>query len=209
MRLAHCSYQVRCIHMHDTYRVHFIVYFKTIYMYPCFRYGVKNLISTLVSVGLVVHWRYISSSQFCNDAYTDTDNNTSSLNSSPYVRDDALKSSTHPPFASGVRGCETCTHVQQTSEAVPKTSSPAPNTAPAIATTPNTTTPALVSAAAGSTCCCNSCEQILYNHIPLLESFRFSLEDDYLTSDLAEAPYYKWLFLVVHWKHPLPPHPVS
>lgn len=144
-------------------------------MFICFfRYGVKNLIRTLVSVGLVVHWRYISNSQFCNDAYTDTDTVDSSSDSS--TPPDHISTSSEGS-AVRVRGCEACArHIQQRQSKTNDTSQHSPT-------------------------CCDSCEQILYNHVPLLDSFRCTVEDDYLTSDLAEAPYYKWLFLIIHWQH--------
>ena len=126
------------------------------------------MIGNLLSVGLIVHWRYIASSQFCNDAYKATGD-------SHGVDDVDELSSLNNSGLFNVTGCKECEKVS----------------------------------AAGESTGCQSCESILYNQIPLLETFRFVAEDDYLTSDLAEAPYYKWLFMVIHWKHPDEMSPVS
>lgn len=127
----------------------------------------KNLISTLLSVGLVVHWRYVCSSLFCNDAYTDSEQENGHASYKEVV------SCANGESEFNVRGCDACAHLHACGKEAETVG-----------------------------LCCNACEDIAYNTAPLLESFRYTAEDDYLTGDLAEAPYYKWLFLVVHWQHP-------
>ena len=124
----------------------------------------KNLIDALLSVGLVVHWRYISSSTFSNDAYTTTDG----IHGGDSI--DAIPCSQSPQRQFNVAGCEACSRLQ--------------------------------AQAGADNSSCQSCEGIVYNQIPLLEAFRFVAADDYLTSDLAEAPCYKWLFMIIHWSLP-------
>jgi hypothetical protein len=168
------------------YIIYLFIYIKILFVYLFLRYGVKSLISTLLSVGLVVHWRYISNSLFCNGAYT----NTEQVNSDHKSKDEKeevenLNSSNKNHYS--VRGCEACARLHAEQGGGDRT--------PASDKDDNKqhTTPPLL--------CCASCEHILYNQVPLLDTFRCTAEDDYLTSDLAEAPYYKWMFLIIHWKH--------
>lgn len=133
------------------------------------RYGVKNLISTILSAGLVVHWRYISSSKFCNNAYSDSDQ---------AQGEGDLFGDFKSQQEFNVAGCEECVQLREGDSDASGESSRAPT-------------------------CCRSCEGILYNQTALLDTFRYTAEDDYLTNDLAEAPYYKWLFMIIHWKHPV------
>ena len=114
----------------------------------------KNLVKELTSVGLVVHWRYVSNSEFCNEAYEDA---MLSGKSNEKGNSTLLNS-----FCS-------CGTVQSKS--------------------------------VHTTCgCCSSCREIFHNQTPLADAFGFTAEDDYLTEGLEEAPYYKWMFLIIHGK---------
>jgi hypothetical protein len=147
------------------------------------RYGVKNLISSLLSVGLVVHWRFISNSQFRNNAYTDTPD-------SDPTEDVIANHDSNRQF--NVSGCTACAQLLED-----------------IATAPDSSCSGSCSYSSSSSnsdserhprSYCESCESIMYNHIRLFDTFRHTACDDYLTSELAEAPYYKWMFMIIHWQ---------
>jgi hypothetical protein len=139
-------------------------------------------------VGLVVHWRFISSSQFCNDAYTDTELSPSSSDGNS----DGNAAVTSDELFN-VSGCDACARLRD--EARSATSTNTSTSTAASDGNENQASHKLYHS-------CPSCEQIIYNHVSLLETFRYTAEDDYLTSDLAEAPFYKWMFMIIHWQHP-------